>query len=460
MQTADELEATAPVHAAHMRARATASLKHFLRGRKSVELSRAALELMRAGGGDDPRVPVMHLQSLVRVGAGDEARALMAECAATVVKADDASLRVNVAEAFFLQDDLETADALLERWLGPARANGDVSDLANGIEWSARHLQARGDLGRAHAAALESLELNKLLPDEVLQTAESTVRVHAVLCAIGSEDQAEPWFTRALELSRRCSSSFLEAQVYAAGGGLALSHVRTEDAVEDLERVREMVRGGGYRHPAFVQFSPELVEAYVRAGRTQDARAEQAELNAEAQLVQTAWALAVAARCRGLLEPMDSDEAFEEALAQHAKSPRVLEKGRTQLAYGERLRRAGQRVRAREQLRAALEIFETCGAVAWADRARQELRSSGETTRAADTAREELSPQELQVALIVAEGASNKEAAARLFLSPKTIEFHLRNVFRKLGVRSRVEVANVMRGTHTASAAEHLEAQL
>jgi len=122
----------------------------------------------------------------------------------------------------------------------------------------------------------------------------------------------------------------------------------------------------------------------------------------------------------------------------------MLERARTQLLYGERLRRAAKRERAREQLKAALETFESSGAAAWLDRARDELRATGETIRMNVSSRGELTPQELQVALAVADGATNKEAAAQLFLSAKTID-HLRNAYRKLGVSSRTQLANVMR---------------
>ena len=105
------------------------------------------------------------------------------------------------------------------------------------------------------------------------------------------------------------------------------------------------------------------------------------------------------------------------------------------------MRRSGHRVDARTRLRQALAIFEQLGARTWVEKARSELRASGETIRAHDpTARDELTPQELKVALVIADGASNQEAAAALFLSPKTIEAHLGRVYRKLGIRSRSEL--------------------
>jgi len=122
-----------------------------------------------------------------------------------------------------------------------------------------------------------------------------------------------------------------------------------------------------------------------------------------------------------------------------------FERARTELCLGERLRRARRRAEAREPLRSALEAFERLGAAPWSERARVELSASGETARRRDPyAAEQLTPQELQVALVVGRGATNKEAGAALFLSPKTIETHLGHVYRKLNVRSRTELAHLL----------------
>ena len=129
---------------------------------------------------------------------------------------------------------------------------------------------------------------------------------------------------------------------------------------------------------------------------------------------------------------------FDAALEAHDQAEDRFAEARTRLSYGERLRRAGARVDAREQLRPALLLFDELRAEPWAARARAELRASGATLRRrAPHEGEELTPQELQIALQVAEGKSNKEVGAALFLSPKTIEFHLNRIYRKLGVGSR-----------------------
>ncbi len=130
----------------------------------------------------------------------------------------------------------------------------------------------------------------------------------------------------------------------------------------------------------------------------------------------------------------------------HARTPDVFETARTHLAYGARLRRARQRVRAREQLRAALETLDELGACSWAEQARAELAATGETARRRDASTlDQLTPQELQIARLLADGRTTREAAAAVFLSPKTVEYHLRHVYRKLGIRSREELAAAFR---------------
>jgi DNA-binding CsgD family transcriptional regulator len=156
-------------------------------------------------------------------------------------------------------------------------------------------------------------------------------------------------------------------------------------------------------------------------------------------------AMAVGHRAVGLAsDEEDFRDPFETALAIHEGLPTPFELARTHLAYGERLRRAKKREEARRQLRRALEIFEGLGANPWAQRTRSELELSGETLEQPRSVAS-LTRQERQVATIVARGATNREAAATLFVNHKTIEYHLGNVYRKLGVRSRTELANALR---------------
>jgi DNA-binding CsgD family transcriptional regulator len=154
------------------------------------------------------------------------------------------------------------------------------------------------------------------------------------------------------------------------------------------------------------------------------------------------WAAAAAAHGRALI--VDGPEAgaqFERALELHERAARPFDRARTQLAYGELLRRSGRRVDARVPLRRSLETFDEIGAGPWGDRARRELRASGESARRRDASTVlELTPQEHQVVRLVKEGLSNRDVAGRLFLSPRTVEYHLSHVYQKLGVRSRGEL--------------------
>jgi DNA-binding CsgD family transcriptional regulator len=189
----------------------------------------------------------------------------------------------------------------------------------------------------------------------------------------------------------------------------------------------------------------DRVEAALQADQPEAARLWGEDLRTFAEATRRPWALAAAAHTRALLsEGPEAEAAFTDALAHHARSGRVFERARTHLAYGEWLRRARRRVDAREHLRTAMATFEDLDAHPWVDRAAVELRASGETARRRDvTTTARLTPQELQVAGLVQQGLSNRDVAAQLFLSPRTIDFHLRNVFAKTGVTSRVELARL-----------------
>jgi ATP/maltotriose-dependent transcriptional regulator MalT len=151
---------------------------------------------------------------------------------------------------------------------------------------------------------------------------------------------------------------------------------------------------------------------------------------------------ALVARCRAMLAR--DDEAvtfFQEALALHEAAGRPLDRARTQLLYGEFLRRRRRRAEARNQLRAAVEAFDGLGAVAWAQRGRNELRASGESVGGREAnVFDLLTPQELQIVRLVTDGMSNRHVAAQLFLSPRTVEYHLQKVYPKLNIASRGEL--------------------
>jgi ATP/maltotriose-dependent transcriptional regulator MalT len=191
---------------------------------------------------------------------------------------------------------------------------------------------------------------------------------------------------------------------------------------------------------------PERIEAAARAGHHDEATTWLADFAAWADSSDTRWARSGALRCRALLtdDPEEQLSLLADALALAAGS-RPFEEARTRLAYGEALRRNGQRVESRTHLRAALDRFDGLGAAVWAERAREQLRASGQTARrrTSDDQGSQLTQQELQIARFVAQGRSNRDVAAQLFLSPRTIEFHLRKVFAKLGIASRTQLAHI-----------------
>ena len=180
----------------------------------------------------------------------------------------------------------------------------------------------------------------------------------------------------------------------------------------------------------------ELIEAGVRSDRRNEAAAALEPLAERTQASGTEWALGIQARCRALLS--DDESLYDESVERLTHSRAALELARSRLLYGEWLRREHRRIDAREQLRTAHEMFTQIGAEAFAERARRELAATGETVRkrTVDTL-DELTTQEAQVARLAAQGHTNPEIGAQLFISPRTVEYHLRKVFTKLDISSR-----------------------
>ncbi len=187
----------------------------------------------------------------------------------------------------------------------------------------------------------------------------------------------------------------------------------------------------------------DAVEAAVRTDRV-EAVAEHLERFETWALASPADASrALVARCRALVDDDDADRHFCAAVSL-APALSVFDRARTEQLYGEWLRRQRRRVEARPHLRVALELFSGLSVAPWEARARSELRASGETARRRDpSTRDELTPQELQIARLVAAGKTNPEVAAQLFLSPRTIDYHLRKVFTKLEITTRTELARM-----------------
>lgn len=199
----------------------------------------------------------------------------------------------------------------------------------------------------------------------------------------------------------------------------------------------------GWNEPTVYPVWPDAIEALIALGELEQARDYLAQYRQRAEAFGSTWARTTAARCRGLLAAAEGEfaaarEAYKRALSEHERSPEAFERGRTLLALGALERRAKQKRAARDALEAAVVIFEELGARLWVERARGELARIGGRAPATD----ELTPAERRVAELVAEGRTNREAASILVVSVHTVDSHLRRVYRKLGVRSRAELAH------------------
>ncbi len=258
----------------------------------------------------------------------------------------------------------------------------------------------------------------------------------------GLDAECRALAAEALELCRGLDTRLFETWALAALGELELGGGDAVRAAEFFERQQRLLAELGITDPDLWP-AAELVDAYLKLGRLADASRAAEEFAAAAQAKGQPWSLARAFRGRAMLAPDgEFTVAFGQAIECHEQTPDVFELARTRLAFGERLRRARERVLAREQLRAALDIFEGLDARPWAERARAELAATGEKRGPRDgDAVAGLTPQELQIALLLAAGRTTREAAAALFLSPKTVEYHLRHVYQRLGIHSREELA-------------------
>ncbi|WP_306214417.1 helix-turn-helix transcriptional regulator [Actinoplanes sp. RD1] len=324
----------------------------------------------------------------------------------------------------------DRAAALLDRVAGAARATGALGVLpqALGIQSELHYRQGRWH--DARAAAAETLRLAEETRSAHLYARFFAGRLDAVQ---GRAADCLRHADRTDEVAHRLGIGCMPVYTGHQRALLAMSTGDTAEVIRRLEEVRALPVVRHIHDPGIVPWVFDLAEAYVRAGRPGDALEILDETAGRG-----VWFAAASGRCHALLaEPGDMAGLFATALA----TPLPFEKARTHLAYGERLRRTKQRAQAREHLRAALEIFERLGARPWADRTRTELRATGTTVAATEPALPGLTPQELQVALVVARGATNHEAAATLFLSQKTIEYHLSNIYRKANIKSRTELA-------------------
>jgi DNA-binding CsgD family transcriptional regulator len=354
---------------------------------------------------------------------------------------DDTPLEV-LGLQLYVNGDLAEAREVLDSELERARERGYLEHESFAVMLLAELEVRAGRWQLAETYARQTLELT-LGTD--MWNAEAAGRwtfalVEAHLGRVESaRDQAETGRKQAAQLgdllfATRCSHVL---------GFVALSIGDAASAVRHLAPLPEAEERLGLREPAMFGIGPDLAEALVLAGDLEAARDVQAELEARGRELGRAWAVATALRCRGLIAAADGrpDDALldlGEAVRLHDEIPQPFDRARTLLALGATQRRAKQRAEGRRSLEAALAMFEELGAPLWAERARAEIaRLGGRRTRD----RDELTETERRIAELAAGGRSNREIAGELFVSERTVESNLTRAYRKLGVRSRTELA-------------------
>jgi DNA-binding CsgD family transcriptional regulator len=384
--------------------------------------------------------------ALIYTGRGAHAADRLREAAELLERSDalkgDPRLLTLAAQGALWLREAERGRALVQRAIDTARSEAAVAALPFSL-WIA---------GR-DAATSDRLNVAVALYEECIRLARETGQATALCAGLSGLACVEARLGRA----EACREHAHETLAETAPRGLAFFRLWAFDALAELElglgdvqaavtwleEKAQLMAERGIEDPDTSPV-PELVEALVRLDRAAEAKQRLEAFAKVAEDKGQPWSLARLARARGLLETT-GDAHYAEALRQHARTPDRFEEARTQLCYGEALRRARRRVAARDPLRAAVEGFDALGAAPWAERARRELQASGESVRRRDPLTlDALTPRELQVALVLADGHTIREAAAKLFLSPKTVDHHLQHVYRKLAIDSRGALAEAL----------------
>jgi DNA-binding CsgD family transcriptional regulator len=394
-------------------------------------------------------VLLVHAFALGACGQEQPARALLARCRPHLQVYDPLNSDQIVLIAGLAYDSLED-DAEAQVWyrraVEAARNVGAVGLLPFQLSWLAMAQWREG----ASAAALSTAHEATRLAEETgwwTELPNSLVGLAFVEAALGRDNDSRAHAARAVEMASTTGVRIVEARADMALALLELGAGRPAEAARHLHFVANFAAANNFGDPLLAVWAADAVEAGVRGGRPDLAADAYAVLMAEAERSDRPTARARAARARALLaEDADTaDSAIAEALEYHSQANWPFEEARTWLVHGEILRRNRRRNRARMSLERGAELFERMGATGFGQRAAAELRAVGGSSRASmPELSPKLTPQETHVALIVAGGATNAEAAAHLFLSPKTVEYHLSSVYRKLGIRSRNQLAKAV----------------
>jgi DNA-binding CsgD family transcriptional regulator len=322
------------------------------------------------------------------------------------------------------------------------RETGQPEKVVPAAFFSAERARREGAWGRSEALFREAMEVSAScgIPDHT-----SMVRLACLMAYRGDPDSMG--LLDSCREGLRAWSPWMAHWIESGEGALALTTGRPAHAVAVLSPLRELPFVGRGARDAIASGLVDLIESLVALEDLDAARTATEDLARRLDGVVDPFGPAMVARSRALLNDGHADAHFAEALALLGRTTEVFETARTHLLLGQHLRRTRRPRESREPLARALAVFEQVRAPNWAERARRELAASGERTspRAEHSgAQEQLTPQEARVALAASDGLTNAEIATTLFLSVKTVEFHLGRVYRKLGVRSRGGLARAL----------------
>jgi DNA-binding CsgD family transcriptional regulator/tetratricopeptide (TPR) repeat protein len=411
-----------------------------------------AMQLAGKSDGSDPPLAVAAVNAMVKAISGDPvgARRLLHPRAAEIDALDPMGIE------FVYQVPLELSIAhLASEEAGRARTL-----LARAVD-GARQLSAAGllpfrcgSLGRIDfwqgrwASALALVHEALRLADDTGWATERPSNL-ATLARIeamsGHPEEARRHAIEGVAASEAIGAGTYLAFAQIALGALELTAGNQAAAISHFEEVSAFSDDVGFSNSPVMWWSSDLLECYVSEGMDDAAQRELSRLEKVAANPDMPTTAAVTARSRALLEPAAFEEHMTEALRLHSISDMPFERARTELMIGQRVRRHNQPAKARPPLTSALAIFDRLGAPDWASRARSELQATGiRIPQSEAPGLATLTPQELQVALAVARGHSNREVAGLLFLSTKTVEFHLSNVYRKLGINRRTRLVTMV----------------
>jgi DNA-binding CsgD family transcriptional regulator len=363
-------------------------------------------------------------------GDHDRARRALGEVTAYAARLDDPRALLWAASAAWAAPEIADGLSYANHAVAAARERA--------LQLQATALLDRDRFDMALAAAEEGYRL-ALDTGQAWGTSWHLATMAWVEAIWGRAEEARDHAEQLLALGRNREARYLIGIADWRLGMLHLTEGRPDQAADHLLAVT--AADNPESHPLIaLRAIPDAVEAAVQAGRQSEITTRLARYQDWVSRSPAREHAALCSRSQALLEPAMAGEHFRQALAAPAVLPPFW-RGRTELLYGQWLRRGRQRQEARRHLRAAVDLFHQLRALPWEDRAAAELRATGETVRKRDlSAVEQLTAQELQIAGLVTDGLANAEIAARLFLSPRTVEYHLRKVFTKLGIASRSEL--------------------